>query len=244
MTHPSFLRRRLARDDPFGLTLTLGLCVSLLGLTVFGWLTIQVVHQAPLTDIDREVAQALRQHAEEHPTLRDVFRVLTHAGGVPAMTVLAVGGGLVLLLRKQYVLAAGWVIAAAGGGLVDLALKTSIGRDRPPKEWRDPTIFEENESFPSGHAMGSVVGYATFGYVCMLVLRRRWARLALVALLAPLVLGIGFSRVYLRAHWLSDVLAGFAIGVAWVGLCITVMEVLRRRGDSAGRPFHPPDATL
>jgi undecaprenyl-diphosphatase len=232
MTRPSFLRRRLARDDPFGLTLSVGLLASLLALLAFVLLAVTMDPRPAEGDLDYEVAQAMKRHAQANPQWLGVFQVLTHAGGVPAMVALAIGGGLALLLRKQYILAAGWVLAAAGGGLIDLALKHGIDRDRPPKTWRDPTIFEDNPSFPSGHAMGSAVGYTTLGYIALLAVRRRRTRVAIVALLVPLVLLIGLSRVYLRAHWLTDVLAGFAIGLAWVGVCITAMEVLRRRARS------------
>jgi undecaprenyl-diphosphatase len=76
--------------------------------------------------------------------------------------------------------------------------------------------------------MGSVIGYGSLAYVGTVLLRRRWAKALLVALVAALVLLIGLSRIYLRAHWFSDVIGGFAIGICWLWACITI---LARRGE-------------
>jgi undecaprenyl-diphosphatase len=121
-------------------------------------------------------------------------------------------------------------VAAAGGGLMNVGTKVFIDRERPPPDvLRDPLVPETNESFPSGHSMGSIIGYGMLGYVVALLVRRRGQRVAAIAQLAVVVLLIGFSRIYLRAHWFTDVLGGFAIGTFWVSLCITWAEVTRRR---------------
>jgi undecaprenyl-diphosphatase len=93
---------------------------------------------------------------------------------------------------------------------------------------RDPAVTETNESFPSGHAMGSLVGYGMLAYALFLDIRCRWCRAAILASVAMLVPAIGLSRIYLRAHWLSDVLAGFAIGAAWLSLWLGALEWYRQ----------------
>jgi undecaprenyl-diphosphatase len=226
----AFLSRRLARDDPCGLPLTLGLTISLLALALFLVLAVNVVLcGGPEGTIDWRCAEAMRQHAEAHHALRGLMRLITHLGGVPAMVAFSVVGGLLLWLRNYRLLAVGWVVAAAGGGLIDMGAKLLIDRDRPPIEARDEEVDEETKSFPSGHSMGSVVGYGMLGYVITLLGRRGAVRAAAVALLGVLVLLIGFSRIYLRAHWFTDVLGGFAMGTFWASFCITWLEVLRRR---------------
>ncbi len=78
--------------------------------------------------------------------------------------------------------------------------------------------------------MGSLIVYGLVVYLLSLNLLRRWWDRALVAgLLAALVLLIGFSRMYLHAHYFSQVLGGFTAGAAWLALCLTAVEAVRRR---------------
>lgn len=225
-----FCHRRLARDNPYGLPLTLGLTISLLALLLFLILAIDVrLYGGPQDTFDWRCAAAMKRHAESHPELLDLLRLITHLGGVPAMVVFAVVGAAVLWWRRYRLLALGWVVAAAGGGIMNMETKALIDRDRPPEAIRDAHVTERNKSFPSGHSMGSLIGYGMLGYVITLVVRHGAERAAAIALLVVLVFLIGFSRIYLRAHWFTDVLGGFAIGTFWVSLCITWIEVQRRR---------------
>jgi undecaprenyl-diphosphatase len=225
----SFLRRRFDRSSPVGLPLTLGAAVSALSLALFVVLVVAVDRDGTLVEFDRETAVAMKAHAEAHPAVLEAMRALTHAGGVPAMVALGVIGSLALWFRREWALGTCWAVAAAGGGLLNMTSKAVISRERPGDELRDEAVFERNKSFPSGHAMGSAIGYASLGYVAVVFLRRRWARVTVVVTLTALVLAIGHSRIYLRAHWVSDVLGGYLIGTFWVSACITVTEVLRRR---------------
>jgi undecaprenyl-diphosphatase len=224
----SFLVRRFRRGIPFGLHFTAGLGLAGLGLAFFTWVATQVNRDGPVPQFDRRVAAEMKEHADEHPFLLAFFRGVTHAGGVLAMVVLGVGGAFFLLLRREYVLMAGWIVAAGGGGLVNLGLKTFVDRPRPGAELRDDAVTERNESYPSGHAMGSVIGYGSVGYVWLLRVRSRRHRALILACLVALVVLIGVSRIYLRAHWLSDVCGGYAIGICWLVLCFSVVEGVRR----------------
>src|SRR5439155_17690729 len=105
------------------------------------------------------------------------------------------------------------------------AIKNVVDRQRPVYN----RIFtsEESPSFPSGHAAGSAVGYGMLAY-CLALRWRTWRRrLPLVGVLVLLVLLIGFSRLYLGVHYLSDVLAGYALGLAWLALCVCAIEAIR-----------------
>src|SRR5439155_11355775 len=118
-------------------------------------------------------------------------------------------------------------IASPVGGVLDVGLKNLFERERPL--FRDLLIVETTKSFPSGHSMGSFFGYGLIAYFLVLMLPRVWLRVCAVCGLALLVLAIGFSRIYLGAHYCSDVLGGFAVGGVWLATCITAVETLRRR---------------
>jgi membrane-associated phospholipid phosphatase len=166
----------------------------------------------------------MKSHAAEHPGLLRAARDATDAGGVPVMTALAIVGALLLWLCGQQRLAAGWLLAAALGCVLNQGSKALFDRPRPGAALRDEAVTERNASYPSGHAMGSMIGYGTLAWVGVVMLRRRSAKVALVTLLALLVLAIGGSRVYLRAHWLSDVLGGFALGGFWLTVCLVFLS--------------------
>ena len=107
-----------------------------------------------------------------------------------------------------------------------LALKNAFHRSRPA--WDDPILMIGSFSFPSGHAIAATLLY---GFLAAFVVRKvqawRWQVLAVLAA-GLLILLIGFSRLYLGVHYLSDVLAGMAAGSAWLGLCLTAVGALRR----------------
>jgi undecaprenyl-diphosphatase len=231
----SFLGRRFTPGVYLGLHLTLGLALSVAALALF----ILVAHDASSADdalvqFDRTVANDVDQHAAHHPLLLEYMRLITHAGGIPAMVTLTLLGSGFALWRGSRLLPLVWIIAAAGGGLFTLSFKDRFDRHRPPNP--DIAVSETNKSFPSGHSMGSVIGYGMLGYALCLWSRRRRQRVAVIVGLTVLVLLIGFSRVYLRAHWASDVLGGYLVGTVWLTVCISGLEIVRRRGRRESRP--------
>jgi undecaprenyl-diphosphatase len=118
----------------------------------------------------------------------------------------------------------------AGIGLSVQYGKKFISRDRPAKVAFYP---EHNSSFPSGHATTAISLYGMLAFFLYRHLKQKGQRRAILLLAAVLITLIGFSRIYLGVHFLSDVVAGFLLGAMWVLVGISVMEVLtylRERG--------------
>src|SRR5438128_5435640 len=158
-------------------SLIAALAVSGAGLLAFvGWTLVIQPHAQPPA-FDWNTALAMREFAEAHSHLRGALVALTFFGSVPALTCLAAVGVFGSLALKQRHLALVWLLAAAGGGLLDLGLKTGLDRQRPPAELRDAAIYEQNESYPSGHAMGSIIGFGMVACAGFRMLRRPGPRL-------------------------------------------------------------------
>jgi membrane-associated phospholipid phosphatase len=219
--------RRFAAGEYLGLHLTIGLVLSLGALWLFGGIAEDVIHHDPITQFDVTVANLLHQHATA--TTTELAKGITRLGSPVTIGVWGLLVAVILLTRKDYLTAGGWVAALLGGGLLDGLLKQIFQRPRPT--WDAPIITAQGFSFPSGHAMGSLVAYGMLAYVAGLALDRTWERVALAGCTLALVLLIGLSRMYLGVHYFSDVVAGYAAGTVWLAACITGLEVVRRRPD-------------
>lgn len=159
------------------------------------------------------------------------FYVLTLFGNRETLVALGliVAIGLVALRRRG--LALGWSLALLGNAALNPTLKLVFERARPvhPTQW----LTEQGFSFPSGHSSGSVVAMGMLAYLAVRLLPRRWHTPAWIVA-AALAFSVGASRVFLRVHFPSDVLAGFASGGAWLTVSIVSIELARwarrRRG--------------
>jgi membrane-associated phospholipid phosphatase len=152
------------------------------------------------------------------------FYLLTFLGNRETLTALCVVVGALLWARGRRALALGWVLAMAGNGALNPALKQVFERSRP--EHSSPWLTEEGFSFPSGHSSGVVVAFGMLAYLAVRLLPPRWHLPALMAAVG-LAFSVGASRVFLRVHFPSDVLAGFTSGLAWLMVCITSIELVR-----------------
>ena len=228
-----FLEARLDRKSYLGLRLTIGLVVIALGVWIFGGLLDEILDNATLVQMDLAAARWI--HSATTLAGDRIFVAITDIGSPPAMAAIALIGVLVSFIRGHRLLAFTWGAAAAGGALLDYVLKTTVHRSRP--EYAAAFLHGISYSFPSGHAMGSIIGYGFLAYA--LTLTVRWAgehrRFVFAAALLLTVL-IGVSRVYLDVHYPSDVVGGWAAGLAWLAVCVTGYQVVT--GRSALR--HPP----
>jgi undecaprenyl-diphosphatase len=219
-----FLAARFARGEYLGLHLTIGFLVSVVGLWVFSVIAEDVVHQETLTRLDLTVFTWIRAHAT--PASYGFWSVISALGSGFALTVLVLGVGLLFLFQRRWVALAGWGVASAGAGLLDGALKLLFHRPRPPGA--ADFLTHLSWSFPSGHAMGSLVGYGMVAYLLVLSARRSSVRVGVVLGAVLLILAIGVSRLYLGVHYTSDVMGGYAVGTLWLSACISGLEVVRR----------------
>jgi membrane-associated phospholipid phosphatase len=176
------------------------------------------------TDDDQRLAEWL--HGRATDPLTELFRAITWLGNVPtllAVTLLAVG---ILWSRRERTDAVFVALAFLGAQVLSNGMKLGFQRERP--FFADPLATESTYSFPSGHALVSLAVYGSVALVLAKVLSTRLLRFLVVAVAAALVLAIGFSRLYLGVHFLSDVLAGYAAGVAWLALLYVALEARTR----------------
>jgi undecaprenyl-diphosphatase len=134
--------------------------------------------------------------------------------GVPLWFYIIIGSAVVYFWRKRRRRVAIYlVVTNLVGGALDTIVKLSVNRPRPDLE--DPIVEAFGKSFPSGHVMATTVGYGTLLLVFMPVIPRRWRVPAIVAYFLWVTL-MAMSRLSLGVHYVSDVLGGFVLGVAWL----------------------------
>ncbi|MEO7136470.1 MAG: bifunctional DedA family/phosphatase PAP2 family protein [Gemmatimonadales bacterium] len=232
--HPrawTFLVQRFSRTQYLGLHLTLGFALSLGALWLFAGISEDVIHHDPLTQFDLAVAELLHRHGT--PALIQLAKAISLLGSPGFVAAWSLVVCVVLLKERQRFLLIGWIGALAGGGLLDLGLKLAFRRPRPT--WEAPYLVEHGWSFPSGHAMGSLIAYGMLAYILALHLHASAARKVVIGGAVVLVLAIGFTRLFLGVHYFSDVIAGYAAGTVWVAVCISGLEVIRRKGTYLSR---------
>lgn len=207
-------------------TVALGIPFLLLALLVRGdW--------GPLVRVDTAVARDLNEVAHGSEPLVVALKTASIVFGPEVFRVAAVLVAIWLFTRRRRRLAARTLVTSLVGGLLGPVLKAIVGRARPALD--DPVAHAGGLSFPSGHALGSVVGVGVLLLVLgpLLTVRRRrtaWVAGVLVVLL------VGFARVGLGVHYLSDVVAGWVLGVAWLGLTSAAFEGWRRDVDRPPSP--------
>ncbi len=160
---------------------------------------------------------------------------ITSLGSLSVIGVVAVLAVGYLLIERQRVEAVALVVAAGGGLLWSQFLKGVFERDRPPPDYR--LVETLNASFPSGHALLATVFYLTLGALLARAMPRRRLKAYVIGAALALAVLVGVSRVYLGAHWPTDVLAGWCVGAAWSSACwLAEYVLLRRRRIRDGQP--------
>ena len=146
--------------------------------------------------------------------------------GYEGLTVLALLVAIAFATRRAWLRMVVLIATAAGAAALDFGLKFAFHRPRPPIA--NSTIH--TWGFPSGHTMGSLAIYGLLAYFLLERISSAWARRAIVAATGALVGAIGFSRLYLGAHYISDVAAGFLAGGTWLTACVISYQLAESRG--------------
>lgn len=213
----------VARLRAFGLPLLAALLVLAASLWAFGQIVDETIREGE-TQTDERVADWLHGRATDPFT--DAFRVITTFGNFVTLLVVTVLAVAFLWRRRRPTDAMFVALAFLGAQVLSSGMKLGFRRERP--FFPDPLATESTFSFPSGHSLVSLAVYGSIALLLAQQVRRPAWRILLFAGTALLVLAIGFSRLYLGVHFLSDVLAGFAAGTAWLALLYVALELRSR----------------
>ncbi len=222
------LAARLDPDQQFGLHLTVGMVLMLCAAWLFGLIASEVMANAAITRVDQQLAHWFHQFAASGWTpLVLAFTDWHHPIGVGVM---AAALGVVMYRRRDHYWLLALMLAVPGGLILNVLLKYIFQRARPAFD--DPLVNLATFSFPSGHTSGATVLYGLLA-AWLVCLCHGTARRALIVSVAVAMIGlVGVSRLYLGAHYLSDVLAAIAVGGGWLAVCISAVSTLRRRQEA------------
>ncbi|MDQ2890961.1 MAG: phosphatase PAP2 family protein [Gemmatimonadota bacterium] len=215
------------------LTAALGfvLIIGFVAAAITGWVFTELaetVQSGATLGFDDTVLRWMAAHQSALATTAALE--LTALGTGTVVVMMTVVTGMFLALTGQRRPAILLVAATIGGLALNLVLKLHYHRPRPHIiPWATDVV---SSSFPSGHAMNSVIVYGTIAYLAARLSTTRWLRAVTQLMAVIVVIGICASRVYLGVHYPSDVLGGAIVGAAWAVLCMSALEAVQRiRGE-------------
>jgi membrane protein DedA with SNARE-associated domain/membrane-associated phospholipid phosphatase len=225
-----FLTRRFNPEGALGLSLTIEMFLIAGAGWALGIVGQDVVARDDLQLIDVPAGRFFVEHRE--PWLTALMKAITTLGSARVLVPLAIAGGVIWWVRSRSFRPGAVLLAAYGGAaILSNAIKLLVDRPRPPLAHMLGNFG--NSSFPSGHAAQSI---AVYGMIAALLAGSgaTWTQKVMSWSAALLLAGvIGMSRVYLGAHWLTDVLAGWALGALWLFALVTTLRTRDRlRGSS------------
>ncbi|BCW47005.1 phosphatase PAP2 family protein [Arthrobacter sp. StoSoilB5] len=201
------------------ITLAVGLVVAVSLAVAFGEVYESVTEADGVAGLDHPVLDAAK--AVRSPALDLAVTAYTDIGGTVGMPIIAVGIMIALATkRRSWTPVILMLTAGLGSLLMTVAGKPLFGRTRPDLADAVPP-YEHSPSFPSGHSLNSIVIAGIVAYLIILRLKTARARIITVLAASAFAATMGLSRVYLGHHWLTDVLAAWALGIAWLALVIT-----------------------
>ncbi|MCW2541307.1 MAG: putative rane protein [Frankiales bacterium] len=214
--------------------LTLGVfVVALIAGALFIALLVLVDRSTPeVLRLDRNIANRMHRIALSDPAFTRAMQVISNLGSTLAWWIILVPVVAWLAYRRAARLAIFVVVTVAGSSILNGLVKFVVGRARPHLD--DPVAVAAGKSFPSGHSQAAIVGYGLLLVVFLPIVAPRWRRW-LVAFAVLAVLAIGFSRIALGVHYLSDVIGAYLIGAVWLIGMITALRLWRQSDYRLGR---------
>ncbi|MEO5844826.1 MAG: phosphatase PAP2 family protein [Caldimonas sp.] len=214
-----------SRQARLGVRLGIGAALLIAAAWLFGAIAADVASGDRLTVLDAQVARWLRARAT--PEVTPWMLLVTHLHSTVAVSCYAAVAGAVLAWRRQWRSVTTLLVCVAGGLTLNVLMKLAFQRARPVLD--DPLLTLATYSFPSGHVAGSTILYGLIVAWVFTRTRRPLVRVAVVIAAAAAIALVAFTRMYLGVHYLSDVVAAFAEGVAWLALCVGALTAFWAR---------------
>jgi membrane-associated phospholipid phosphatase len=215
-----YLRFLFDRISPGSLGLELTTLMAIVGVGIFVFVAYlnALAHDPGPTPLDTDLLDFVDDiHMN---TLVDVAKVVTTLGAFPTVAALVVGTAVLLVIRKRYAEALVLVVGLALVYVTVKVTKDALGRERPGGAF----VGTSGDAYPSGHA-----AYATAWLAVAVALTRRLRLVAsgvLVFIALAITAAVGLSRMYLRAHWWSDVAGGWGLGAGIFALLAAIALVV------------------
>lgn len=160
--------------------------------------------------------------AHQNEAMQKAMLEVTALGTGTVVAMIVFIAGMFLWLNKHKHSALLLLVATFGGLVLNNFLKMGFNRPRPQIfKW---ATYAVSSSFPSGHAMSSVIVYGTVAYLAARLQKRAASRVLTLTFAAVIILLICASRMYLGVHYPSDIAAGLVVGLAWAGFCMAILE--------------------
>ena len=207
------VQQRMEPETATSLGLTAALAALVIGGVVVGCVLLMVRSNTGLARFDRGVA--VWGAKEAGPLATSILRTITWLGSTIGVWVVAAVVGVVVFVRtRRAAVFAYLILVVAGQNVLANLIKFLVDRARPAI---DQLVGVTGSSFPSGHSTAAAASYAAFALVLGIGLAPR-ARAALFGVAVAIAVAVGCSRIFLGVHWLTDVIAGFALGWTWFAI--------------------------
>jgi len=218
------------------LRLGLGAGVLIAAAWLFGAIAEDIVTGDRLTVLDVEIARWLRAHAT--PQATRWMLLVTDLHSTVAVSCYAAVGAVALAWRRHWRHLTTVFVCIAGGLALNVLMKLAFHRARPTLD--DPLLTLSSYSFPSGHVAGSTLMYGLIVAWTFTRTSRPLVRAGVVIAATAAIALVAFTRMYLGVHYLSDVVAAFAEGVAWLALCMSALAAFWGRAPLGPRAGEAP----
>jgi membrane protein DedA with SNARE-associated domain/membrane-associated phospholipid phosphatase len=217
-----FVRRRLSAGEWYGLSLTIGLILFILALFSFGEIAEDVIDKETLFHFDLRIQRLVEGVIS--PRATEFMVDITNFGGVYLVITIIVVVLTYLLYKGDWWRVFTFFLAAGLGEILLTLLKLSFHRPRPAHH----LTVVHGYSFPSGHAFTAMIVYGFLIYMTWQWSKDKVLAFMISFLLIFLIVFIGISRIYLEVHWLTDVLGGYAMGLAWLALSVVIANTIKQ----------------
>lgn len=236
----NFLKKRFAKDHKLGFYLTIGIIITLIFIYLFFSIVRDYIGQDNLVQFDLRVINLFKML--RHSRLNQQMLFITYLAKGEIIVVGLLISSLILFLFKRWRLLYTLLISVGVGEIFVWIIKNILERPRPPLV--DALVAESSYSFPSGHTFVAIAFYGLLAYFVIQSEKNKFFKVTSSILGLFLIILVGSSRIYLGAHWPSDVFAGLAVGAAWLTILATSLKIKKKFNPPNNIHFHFKKSTL